>query len=186
MGRRGFPTESFRKLSGFGLPSNGSPQWNVRSWGTQQYDEGSRANDGCPYESSSFLTNHLSLWHNKDHKAAVESAVAMNDLAVIVDLLGILTLKPAMWNLDLCNALLTPIGELLQSKYEMYITAGSSAWDWSCEISPRWLNQTWRRRFTRSAWTCRERNAITNVYPATRSSPALGTSCWRNSRPPVN
>ncbi|XP_034176079.1 katanin p80 isoform X1 [Osmia lignaria lignaria] len=68
-----------------------------------------------------------SLWHNKDHKAAVESAVAMNDLAVIVDLLGILTLKPAMWNLDLCNALLTPIGELLQSKYEMYITAGSSA-----------------------------------------------------------
>ncbi|KMQ92602.1 katanin p80 wd40-containing subunit b1 [Lasius niger] len=35
-----------------------------------------------------------SLWHNKDLKAAVESAVAMNDLAIIVDLLGILTLKP--------------------------------------------------------------------------------------------
>nr|XP_012148526.1 PREDICTED: katanin p80 WD40 repeat-containing subunit B1 isoform X4 [Megachile rotundata] len=68
-----------------------------------------------------------SLWHNKDLKAAVQSAVAMNDLAVVVDLLGILTLKPTMWNLDLCNALLGPIGDLLQSKYEMYITVGSSA-----------------------------------------------------------
>ncbi|XP_076765599.1 katanin p80 isoform X2 [Xylocopa sonorina] len=68
-----------------------------------------------------------SLWHNKDLKAAVESAVAMNDLSVIVDLLGILTLKPAMWNLDLCNSLLCPIGDLLQSKYEMYITVGCSA-----------------------------------------------------------
>ncbi|KAG7207471.1 hypothetical protein KM043_009105 [Ampulex compressa] len=68
-----------------------------------------------------------SLWHNKDLKAAVDSAVAMNDLAVIVDLLGILTLKPTMWNLDLCNSMLGPIGDLLQSKYEMYITVGSSA-----------------------------------------------------------
>lgn len=79
----------------------------------------------------------------------METAVAMNDLAIIVDLLGILTLKPyvkalsiqwfesndineaiffiaryifvhrAMWNLDLCNCLLGPISDLLQSKYEM-------------------------------------------------------------------
>ncbi|XP_020283802.1 katanin p80 WD40 repeat-containing subunit B1 isoform X2 [Pseudomyrmex gracilis] len=68
-----------------------------------------------------------SLWHNKDLKAAVESAVAMNDLAVIVDLLGILTLKPTMWNLDLCNSLLGPISDLLQSKYEMYITVACTA-----------------------------------------------------------
>ncbi|XP_015592392.1 katanin p80 WD40 repeat-containing subunit B1 isoform X2 [Cephus cinctus] len=68
-----------------------------------------------------------SLWHNKDLKAAVDSAVAMNDLSVIVDLLGILTLKPTMWNLDLCNSLLAPIGELLQSKYELYVTVGCSA-----------------------------------------------------------
>ncbi|XP_011869787.1 PREDICTED: katanin p80 WD40 repeat-containing subunit B1 isoform X1 [Vollenhovia emeryi] len=68
-----------------------------------------------------------SLWHNKDLKAAVESAVAMNDLAVIVDLLGILTLKPTMWNLDLCNSLLGPISDLFQSKYEMYITVACSA-----------------------------------------------------------
>ncbi|XP_014479533.1 PREDICTED: katanin p80 WD40 repeat-containing subunit B1 isoform X3 [Dinoponera quadriceps] len=68
-----------------------------------------------------------SLWHNKDLKAAVDSAVAMNDLAVIVDLLGILTLKPTMWNLDMCNSLLGPVSDLLQSKYEMYITVACSA-----------------------------------------------------------
>ncbi|KAL0126718.1 hypothetical protein PUN28_005228 [Cardiocondyla obscurior] len=68
-----------------------------------------------------------SLWHNKDLKAAVDSAVAMNDLAVIVDLLGILTLKPPMWNLDLCNSLLGPISDLFQSKYETYITVACSA-----------------------------------------------------------
>ncbi|XP_076647784.1 katanin p80 isoform X1 [Halictus rubicundus] len=80
------------------------------------------------------LTNrHRSLqiiysqMQHKDLKAAVESAVAMNDLSVIVDLLGILTLKPTMWNLDLCNFLLGPVGDLLQSKYEMYITTGSTA-----------------------------------------------------------
>ncbi|XP_012274168.1 katanin p80 WD40 repeat-containing subunit B1 isoform X2 [Orussus abietinus] len=68
-----------------------------------------------------------SLWHSKDLKSAIESAVAMNDPAVIVDLLGVLTLKPTMWNLDLCNALLSPIRELLQSKYEMYVTVGCAA-----------------------------------------------------------
>ncbi|XP_043285326.1 katanin p80 WD40 repeat-containing subunit B1 isoform X2 [Venturia canescens] len=68
-----------------------------------------------------------SLWHNKDLKSAIDSAVAMNDLSVIVDLLGVLTLKPTMWNLDLCNSLLMPISELLQSKYEMYVTVGITA-----------------------------------------------------------
>ncbi|XP_016840722.1 katanin p80 WD40 repeat-containing subunit B1 isoform X2 [Nasonia vitripennis] len=68
-----------------------------------------------------------SLWQNKDMKSAVDSAVAMNELSVIVDLLGVLVLKPNMWNLDLCNSLLTPIYDLLQSKYEMYVTVGCSA-----------------------------------------------------------
>ncbi|XP_066593798.1 katanin p80 WD40 repeat-containing subunit B1 isoform X2 [Prorops nasuta] len=68
-----------------------------------------------------------SLWHSKDMKTAVESAVAMNDLSVIVDLLSIFTLKPTIWNLDLCNSLLGPIGDLLQSKYEMYVNVGSAA-----------------------------------------------------------
>ncbi|XP_026271697.1 katanin p80 WD40 repeat-containing subunit B1 isoform X2 [Frankliniella occidentalis] len=65
-----------------------------------------------------------SLWHNKDLKVAVDTALEMNDLAIVVDLLGILTLRPSIWNLDLCVSLLDPIHELLQSKYEMYMTVG--------------------------------------------------------------
>lgn len=68
-----------------------------------------------------------SLWHNKDLKVAVDAALEMNDLAIIVDLLGILTLRPSIWNLDLCVSLLNPIYELLQSKYEMYMTVGCNA-----------------------------------------------------------
>jgi len=65
-----------------------------------------------------------SLWHNKDLKAAVDSAVAMNDLAVVVDLLSVIILRPSIWNLDLCVALLPPVYDLIQSKYEMYMTVG--------------------------------------------------------------
>ncbi|XP_053594219.1 katanin p80 WD40 repeat-containing subunit B1 isoform X2 [Microplitis demolitor] len=68
-----------------------------------------------------------SLWHSKDVKSAIDSAVRMNDLSVIVDLLGALNLKPTIWNLDVCNLLLRPIAELLQSKYEMYVTVGCTA-----------------------------------------------------------
>ncbi|KAK0159154.1 hypothetical protein PV328_010075 [Microctonus aethiopoides] len=68
-----------------------------------------------------------SLWHNKDIKSAIDSAVVMNDQSVIVDLLGVLNLKPTMWNLDMCNSFLRPIAELLQSKYEMYVTVGCTA-----------------------------------------------------------
>ena len=50
---------------------------------------------------------------------AVDNAVNLNDRAVLVDLLSVITLRPSIWNLDLCTALLPPIGELLQSKYEM-------------------------------------------------------------------
>lgn len=65
-----------------------------------------------------------SLWHNKDLKAAVDSAVAMNDLAVVVDLLSVIILRPSIWNLDLCVALLPPVYDLIQSKYEMYMIVG--------------------------------------------------------------
>ncbi|XP_074099975.1 katanin p80 isoform X1 [Cotesia typhae] len=68
-----------------------------------------------------------SFWHNKDIKSAIDSAVRMNDLSVIVDLLGALNLKPTVWNLDVCNLLLRPITELIQSKYEMYVTVGCTA-----------------------------------------------------------
>lgn len=61
----------------------------------------------------------FSLWHNKDAKAAIESAVAMDDPAVIVDLLGVLVLRPTIWSLDICGSVLPSISDLLQSKYEL-------------------------------------------------------------------
>ncbi|XP_054283158.1 katanin p80 WD40 repeat-containing subunit B1 [Macrosteles quadrilineatus] len=68
-----------------------------------------------------------SMWHNKDLKTAVDHALTLRDLSVIVDLLGVITLRPGIWNLDLCVALLPAIGELLQSKFEMYMTVGGDA-----------------------------------------------------------
>ncbi len=50
---------------------------------------------------------------------AVDHAVSLNDKAVLVDLLAVISLRPSIWNLDLCTALLPPIGDLLQSKYEL-------------------------------------------------------------------
>lgn len=68
-----------------------------------------------------------SMWHSKDIKTAVDSAIAMNDQAVIVDLLGVITQRPGIWNLDLCGVLLPAIYNLLQSKFEMHITVGCEA-----------------------------------------------------------
>lgn len=68
-----------------------------------------------------------SLWKNKDLKTAVDSAIAMNDTAVIVDLLTVITHRPGLWNLDICVVLLPAIYSLLQSKFEMYMTVGCDA-----------------------------------------------------------
>ncbi|XP_046400090.1 katanin p80 WD40 repeat-containing subunit B1 isoform X2 [Ischnura elegans] len=66
----------------------------------------------------------FSIWNSKDMKTAIESAVEMKDISVLVDILGVLTLKPSVWSLDLCVSLLPSIHELLQSKYEMYMRVG--------------------------------------------------------------
>jgi len=67
------------------------------------------------------------MWQNKDAKTAVEQAGLANDQSVLVDLLSVITLRPSIWNLDLCTALLPSLEKLLQSKYEMYITQGCDA-----------------------------------------------------------
>ena len=51
--------------------------------------------------------------------SAVDQAVSLNDQAIMVDFLSVITLRPSIWNLDLCESLLPVIGELLQTKYEM-------------------------------------------------------------------
>ncbi|XP_076647785.1 katanin p80 isoform X2 [Halictus rubicundus] len=141
------------------------------------------------------LTNrHRSLqiiysqMQHKDLKAAVESAVAMNDLSVIVDLLGILTLKPTMWNLDLCNFLLGPVGDLLQSKYEMYITTGSTALRLilrnfatviksNVEAPLHTIGVDVSREERRSLLTGDHSSDTTSASPATRSCRRLGVCC---------
>jgi len=67
------------------------------------------------------------LWQSKDAKAAVDQAVSLNDQAIMVDFLSVISLRPSIWNLDLCESLLPTCNELLQSKYEMYINVGCGA-----------------------------------------------------------
>lgn len=67
------------------------------------------------------------LWQNKDAKVAVETAVNMNDPAVIVDLLSVIIFRPFLWSLDLCVLLLPAIADLLQSKFEVYVTTACNS-----------------------------------------------------------
>lgn len=66
----------------------------------------------------------LAVWSSKGVKAALESVIHMHDSAVLVDILNIVTLRPSVWNLDMCQILLPSIYDLLQSKFESYMTAG--------------------------------------------------------------
>uniref|UniRef100_A0A4W3HUK0 Katanin p80 WD40 repeat-containing subunit B1 n=1 Tax=Callorhinchus milii TaxID=7868 RepID=A0A4W3HUK0_CALMI len=64
------------------------------------------------------------MWTTGDVKTSIDSAVTMNDLAVMVDILNIINLKPALWKLDLCSSIIPQIEKLLQSKYESYVQTG--------------------------------------------------------------
>ncbi|CAJ0966739.1 unnamed protein product, partial [Ranitomeya imitator] len=56
---------------------------------------------------------------------SMDSAVALNDLSVVVDLLNIINQKASLWKLDLCLTVLPQIDKkLLQSKYESYVQTG--------------------------------------------------------------
>ena len=67
------------------------------------------------------IGSHVSTNFNGNclFSAAVDQAVSLNDQAIMVDFLSVITLRPSIWNLDLCESLLPILGELLQSKYEM-------------------------------------------------------------------
>ncbi|NXN21668.1 KTNB1 protein, partial [Nycticryphes semicollaris] len=79
------------------------------------------------------------LWSTGDIKArmwrylgllrgnSVDSAVAINDLSVVVDLLNIVNQKASLWKLDLCTIVLPQIEKLLQSKYESYVQTGCTS-----------------------------------------------------------
>ncbi|XP_063168895.1 katanin p80 WD40 repeat-containing subunit B1 isoform X3 [Candoia aspera] len=67
------------------------------------------------------------VWSTGDIKTSVDSAVAINDLSVVVDLLNIVNQKASLWKLDLCTVVLPQIEKLLQSKYESYVQTGCAS-----------------------------------------------------------
>ncbi|KAL8622125.1 hypothetical protein ACOMHN_056610 [Nucella lapillus] len=67
------------------------------------------------------------MWTSGSTKTAIESAISMNDPAVVVDILSVLNMKTSLWNLDLCTVLLPQLKELLSSKYDSYVLAAGQA-----------------------------------------------------------
>ncbi|XP_033989779.1 LOW QUALITY PROTEIN: katanin p80 WD40 repeat-containing subunit B1 [Trematomus bernacchii] len=67
------------------------------------------------------------VWARQDIKSALDAAVSMNDLSIVVDILNIINLQLSLWKLDLCTTVLPQIEQLLQSKYESYIQTGCSS-----------------------------------------------------------
>ncbi|XP_039652108.1 katanin p80 WD40 repeat-containing subunit B1 [Perca fluviatilis] len=67
------------------------------------------------------------VWAREDIKSALDTAVSMNDLSIVVDILNIINLQPSLWKLDLCITVLPQIDQLLQSKYESYIQTGCTS-----------------------------------------------------------
>nr|CAI5839251.1 unnamed protein product [Callosobruchus analis] len=66
----------------------------------------------------------IAQFRSKDLRAAVDTAISIDDMAVLVDMLSVINSKHAVWNLDLCVTVLPKMLDLLQSKYETYITVG--------------------------------------------------------------
>uniref|UniRef100_A0A4W6CUC8 Katanin p80 WD40 repeat-containing subunit B1 n=1 Tax=Lates calcarifer TaxID=8187 RepID=A0A4W6CUC8_LATCA len=67
------------------------------------------------------------VWAREDIKSALDTAVSMNDLSIVVDILNIINLQPSLWKLDLCTTILPQIDKLLQSKYESYMQTGCTS-----------------------------------------------------------
>ncbi|KAG8180126.1 hypothetical protein JTE90_012140 [Oedothorax gibbosus] len=69
----------------------------------------------------------IAVMKSKGHKIATETAISMNDPAVLVDFLSVLNRRQDLWTLDLCQTLLPSIQDLVQSKYESYMSVGCSS-----------------------------------------------------------
>ncbi|KAK2920484.1 katanin p80 WD40 repeat-containing subunit B1 [Channa argus] len=67
------------------------------------------------------------VWARDDMKNALDMAVSMNDLSIVVDILNIINLQPSLWKLDVCTTILPQIDKLLQSNYESYMHTGCTS-----------------------------------------------------------
>nr|CAH8869708.1 unnamed protein product [Trichobilharzia regenti] len=61
------------------------------------------------------------MWSPGNVKTAVESAIMMNDSAILVDVLGILAKNSKYWTLDLVSFLLPQLVGLIHSKYTTHV-----------------------------------------------------------------
>uniref|UniRef100_A0A3Q2XWI1 Katanin p80 WD40 repeat-containing subunit B1 n=1 Tax=Hippocampus comes TaxID=109280 RepID=A0A3Q2XWI1_HIPCM len=66
-------------------------------------------------------------WARHGIKSALDAAVAMNDLSIVVDVVNIINMQPSLWTLDVCATSLPHIDTLLQSKYESYMQCGCAS-----------------------------------------------------------
>ncbi|XP_077418896.1 katanin p80 WD40 repeat-containing subunit B1 isoform X3 [Vanacampus margaritifer] len=67
------------------------------------------------------------VWGRHGIKSALDAAVAMDDLSIVVDVLNIINVQPSLWKLDVCASSLPQIDKLLQSKYESYMQCGCTS-----------------------------------------------------------
>ncbi|XP_051920189.1 katanin p80 WD40 repeat-containing subunit B1 isoform X2 [Hippocampus zosterae] len=66
-------------------------------------------------------------WARHGIKSALDAAVAMNDLSIVVDVVNIINMQPSLWTLDVCATSLPQIDTLLRSKYESYVQCGCAS-----------------------------------------------------------
>jgi len=76
------------------------------------------------------FANLRTMWTNGNIRTALDTAVNMDDLSVMADLLGQLNQTASVWTLDICIILLPSIKNLIESKYEEHIQVGCD----SCKI----------------------------------------------------
>ncbi|XP_076354215.1 katanin p80 WD40 repeat-containing subunit B1-like isoform X2 [Tachypleus tridentatus] len=69
----------------------------------------------------------LAQWTTKEPKTALDTAINMKDMALIVDVLNIVTSKSKLWTLDFCQLLLPTVYDLLQSRFESYMSVGCAS-----------------------------------------------------------
>ncbi|XP_068594774.1 katanin p80 WD40 repeat-containing subunit B1 isoform X2 [Brachionichthys hirsutus] len=67
------------------------------------------------------------LWFRAGIRSALDAAVSMDDLSIVVDVLNIMNVSPSLWRLDLCPTILPQTEKLLQSKYETYMQTGCTS-----------------------------------------------------------
>ncbi|CAL8087647.1 unnamed protein product [Calicophoron daubneyi] len=61
------------------------------------------------------------MWTRDNIRTAVETAVSMNEPAVLVDILSVLVQNSKLWNLDIATLLLPQLAQLVNSKYSTHV-----------------------------------------------------------------